>query len=183
MHILQPTRTTYVTAWQAGFFERILKGQEVHWARIFYDLVWVNASSRWTGPLVNHLTPFLVIFYRGMGFFTREEEKRFPKEREILTAKSSEGTEDDNRRPSIPPQTTAQGPVQVEVVRRWEKLERRVAKRRRVVSDDEGDLALEARRTKTELDVIRRSEACRRDEDFARRTEGVSRFFPRLLVG
>lgn len=97
----------YVTAWQVGLFERVLNGQRVHLARIFYDLVWVNASSRWTGPLINHLTPFLVNFYRGMGLLTREEEKRFSREREILTVESSEGTEDDNRRPSIPPQTTA----------------------------------------------------------------------------
>ncbi|OAE22374.1 hypothetical protein AXG93_2318s1210 [Marchantia polymorpha subsp. ruderalis] len=110
MHILRLARTTYVTAWQIGFFKRILNGQRVHWARIFYDLVWVNASLRWTGPLVNHLTPFLVNFYRGMSLLTRKEEKRFPRERENLTAKSSERTEDDTRQPSIPPQTTARGP-------------------------------------------------------------------------
>lgn len=63
MHILRPARTTYVTAWQVGFFVRIMKGQRVHWARIFYNLVLVNASSRWTGPLTNHITPFLVNFY------------------------------------------------------------------------------------------------------------------------
>ncbi|OAE32793.1 hypothetical protein AXG93_374s1200 [Marchantia polymorpha subsp. ruderalis] len=157
MHILRPARTTYVTAWQVWFFEQILKGQGVHWAMIFHDLVWMNASDRWTGPLVNHLTPFLVIFYRGMDLLTREEEKQFPKEREILTAESSEGTKDDTRRPSIPPQTTTRGPVQVEVVRRREKPKRRLAKRRRVVSDDEGDLALEVRRTETEVEVIRQS--------------------------
>ncbi|OAE32017.1 hypothetical protein AXG93_4378s1000 [Marchantia polymorpha subsp. ruderalis] len=77
MHILQPARTTYVTTLQVGFFERVIKGQQVHWARIFYDLVWVNVSSRWSGPLANHLTPFLVIFYRGMGLLTREEERDF----------------------------------------------------------------------------------------------------------
>ncbi|OAE22114.1 hypothetical protein AXG93_1175s1240 [Marchantia polymorpha subsp. ruderalis] len=47
MHILRPQRTTYVTAWQVGFFERVMKGQQVHWARVFYDLVWVNANARW----------------------------------------------------------------------------------------------------------------------------------------
>ncbi|OAE29486.1 hypothetical protein AXG93_1433s1040 [Marchantia polymorpha subsp. ruderalis] len=46
IHILRPARTTYITAWQVGFFERVIKGHQVHWARIFYDLVWVNASSR-----------------------------------------------------------------------------------------------------------------------------------------
>ncbi|OAE33150.1 hypothetical protein AXG93_4773s1230 [Marchantia polymorpha subsp. ruderalis] len=39
MHILRPMRTTYVMAWQVGFFERVMKGQRVHWTRIFYDLV------------------------------------------------------------------------------------------------------------------------------------------------
>ncbi|OAE29584.1 hypothetical protein AXG93_4003s1050 [Marchantia polymorpha subsp. ruderalis] len=38
-------------------------------------------------------------------------------------------------------------------LQRREKLERRLAKRRKVVSDDEGDLALEVRRTETEVDV------------------------------
>ncbi|OAE22286.1 hypothetical protein AXG93_3674s1000 [Marchantia polymorpha subsp. ruderalis] len=92
-----------------------------------------------------------------MGLLTTEKEKQFPKKREILTAESSEGTEYDTRRPSIPQQTTVRGPIQVKVVRRWEKSERRVAKRRRLVSDDEGDLALEVRRTETEVDVIRQS--------------------------
>lgn len=30
MHILRPHRTTYVTAWQVGFFERALKGKRIH---------------------------------------------------------------------------------------------------------------------------------------------------------
>ncbi|OAE23169.1 hypothetical protein AXG93_1953s1290 [Marchantia polymorpha subsp. ruderalis] len=105
MHILRPQPTTYV-----GFFERVLNEQSMHWARVFYDLVWMNASSRWTGPLVNHLTLYLVNFYRGMGLLTGEKEKRFPREREILTAESNEGTKDDTSRPSIPRQTTTRGP-------------------------------------------------------------------------
>ncbi|OAE20262.1 hypothetical protein AXG93_1332s1000 [Marchantia polymorpha subsp. ruderalis] len=112
MHILRPARTTYVTAWQVGFFERILKGQRVHWAMIIYDLVLVNASGRWTGSMTNHLTSFLVNFYRGIFLLTREEEKRFPRERESFTVESSEGTEDENRSPAIPTHTTARGPVQ-----------------------------------------------------------------------
>ncbi|OAE19349.1 hypothetical protein AXG93_3548s1020 [Marchantia polymorpha subsp. ruderalis] len=49
-----------------------------------------------------------------MGLLTREEEKRFLREREILAAESSEGTEDeDNSQPQIPPQTTARGLVQI----------------------------------------------------------------------
>ncbi|OAE28068.1 hypothetical protein AXG93_3410s1110 [Marchantia polymorpha subsp. ruderalis] len=100
-------------------------------------------GSRWTGPLTNHITPFLVNFYRGMGLLTRKEEKRFPTEREILTAESSEGTEDENRPPSIPTQTTARASVQVDVVQRREKPKRRLAKRRKVVSGDEEELAHE----------------------------------------
>ncbi|OAE28913.1 hypothetical protein AXG93_4891s1020 [Marchantia polymorpha subsp. ruderalis] len=150
MHILRPARTTYVTAWQVGFFERILSGQKVHWAKIFHELVWVNASARWAGPLANPLTPFLVHFYRGMGLLTKEELRRFPRERELLTAESSKRTEDDTRQPSIPPQTTARGPVQVDVVQRQERPEKRLAKRRKVVSDDESDLALETRSARGE---------------------------------
>lgn len=30
MHILRPQRTTYVTAWQVEFFERVMKGNRVH---------------------------------------------------------------------------------------------------------------------------------------------------------
>ncbi|OAE31206.1 hypothetical protein AXG93_4240s1050 [Marchantia polymorpha subsp. ruderalis] len=104
-----------------------------------------------------------------MGFLTREEEKRFPREREILTTESSEGTKDDNRRPSIPPQTTAQGPVQVDVMLRRERLERQLAKSRKVVNDDEGDLALEVRRTETEVEVIRQSRTRARPKKRANR--------------
>lgn len=39
MHILRPQRTTYVTAWQVGFFKRDLKGEQIHWARIIHDLI------------------------------------------------------------------------------------------------------------------------------------------------
>ncbi|OAE29339.1 hypothetical protein AXG93_3102s1660 [Marchantia polymorpha subsp. ruderalis] len=125
MHILRPQRTTYVTAWQAGFFERVLKGLRVHWARIFYNLVW---------------------------------EKRFPREREILTAESSEWTEEeDNSRPSIPPQTTARGSVQVDFLPNREKQERRLMKRRKVVTDDKEDLTLRVRRAETEVEGIRQS--------------------------
>ncbi|OAE28914.1 hypothetical protein AXG93_4891s1030 [Marchantia polymorpha subsp. ruderalis] len=152
-----------------GFFERILSGRRVHWARIFHELVWVSASSGWAGPLVNHLTPFLVHFYRGMGLLTREELRRFPREREILRAESSEGTEDDTRQPSIPPQTTAQGPVQVDVMRRREKPERRLAKRRKVVSDDKGNLVLEVRRTETEVGVNRQTRFRARSKQRANR--------------
>ncbi|OAE23091.1 hypothetical protein AXG93_2590s1010 [Marchantia polymorpha subsp. ruderalis] len=114
-----------------GFFERIMKGNQVHWRRIFYDLVWVNASSRWEGSLMNHLIPYLVNFYQGMVLLT-EEEKRFLKEWEVLVVESSERTEEeDNSRLIGPPQTTAGGPVQVDVLPMPERPERRLAKRRK----------------------------------------------------
>ncbi|OAE33493.1 hypothetical protein AXG93_3822s1510 [Marchantia polymorpha subsp. ruderalis] len=83
-----------------------------------------------------------------MGLLTKEEEKRFPKEREILTAESSEGTEDENRPPSIPPQTTARGPVQMVVVQSQEKPERRLARpkkraKRRMVTVEVSDNSVE----------------------------------------
>ncbi|OAE21290.1 hypothetical protein AXG93_868s1280 [Marchantia polymorpha subsp. ruderalis] len=109
MHILRPARTTYVTAWQVGFFERILKGQRVHWARIFYDLVWVNASGRWTGSMTNHLTPFL------------------------------------------------------------EQPERRVAKRRKVVSDDEEELTHVVRRMDMDVSRVRQQRARARSKKRAKR--------------
>ncbi|OAE19010.1 hypothetical protein AXG93_2839s1050 [Marchantia polymorpha subsp. ruderalis] len=92
-----------------------------------------------------------------MDLLTREEEKQFSREWEILTTESSEGTEDNTRQRSISPQTTALEPVQVDVVQRREKPKRRLAKRRKVVNDDEGDLALEVTRTEIEVDVIRQS--------------------------
>ncbi|OAE33751.1 hypothetical protein AXG93_2492s1000 [Marchantia polymorpha subsp. ruderalis] len=93
-----------------------------------------------------------------MGLRTREEEKRFPMERDILAVESSEGTkEEDNSQPQIPPQTTARGPIKVEVLPNQEKPERRLAKTRKVVTDDEEDLMLEVRRAETEIEQIRQS--------------------------
>ncbi|OAE30334.1 hypothetical protein AXG93_4201s1350 [Marchantia polymorpha subsp. ruderalis] len=73
-----------------------------------------------------------------------EEEKRFPRERKILTAESNVGTEEeDNNRSQVPPQTTARGLVKVDVLPNRQKPERRLAKRRKVVTDDEEDLTLD----------------------------------------
>lgn len=78
-----------------------------------------------------------------MGLLTKEEEKRFLKEPELLAVESSEGTEDkDNSRPRT---------VQVDVLPTREKTERRLAKRRKVVTDDEEHLMLESRRAETEI--------------------------------
>lgn len=92
-----------------------------------------------------------------MGLLTREELKRFLRERKILTAESSEGTEDDNRRPSISPLMTARGSILMDVLPSRERPERRLAKRRKVVSDDKDDLALEVRRVETKVEVIKQS--------------------------
>ncbi|OAE30034.1 hypothetical protein AXG93_3893s1440 [Marchantia polymorpha subsp. ruderalis] len=109
MHILRKHRTTYITTWQVGFFERVMK----------------------------------------------EKEKRFPKEREMLAIESSEGTEEeDNSRPCIPSHTTASGPVQVDILPTRERPERRSAKRRKVVNDDEEDLMLDSRKAETEIEGV-----------------------------
>lgn len=93
-----------------------------------------------------------------MRLLTKEEEKRFLKEREILAVESSEGTEEeDNSQPQIPHQTTARGPVQVDVLPNQEKSERRLAKRRKVVTDDEEYLMFEERRAEKEIEGVRQS--------------------------
>ncbi|OAE23110.1 hypothetical protein AXG93_1856s1000 [Marchantia polymorpha subsp. ruderalis] len=104
-----------------------------------------------------------------MELLTREEEKRFPREREILTAESSEGTEDDARPPSIPTHTTARGLVQVDGVQRREKPERRLAKKRKVVSDDEEGLAHEVRRVEMGFEGARQSRTRARPKKRANR--------------
>ncbi|OAE35190.1 hypothetical protein AXG93_2947s1070 [Marchantia polymorpha subsp. ruderalis] len=104
-----------------------------------------------------------------MGLLTREEEKRFPREREIFTVESSEGTEDENRPPAVPTHTTARGPVQVDVVQRQEQPERRVAKRRKVVSDDEEELAQVVRRMDMDVIGARQQRACARPKKRAKR--------------
>ncbi|OAE32233.1 hypothetical protein AXG93_4525s1140 [Marchantia polymorpha subsp. ruderalis] len=121
------------------------------------------------GSMTNHLTPFLIHFFRGMGLLTREEEKRFPRERESFTEESSEGTEDENPSPAILTHTTAQGPVQVDVVPRHEQPERRMAKKRKVVSDDEEELAHTVRRVDMEVSGARQHRARARPKKRAKR--------------
>lgn len=96
---------------------------------------------------MNHLTPYIVNFYRGMGLLTKAKEKRFLKEWKILAIESSEGTEEENNgRPRVSSQTTARGPVQVDVLPTGERPERRMAKRRKILTDDEEDPLLELQR-------------------------------------
>ncbi|OAE31766.1 hypothetical protein AXG93_4874s1310 [Marchantia polymorpha subsp. ruderalis] len=109
-----------------------MKANRVHWARIFYDLVWINASARWKGPLMNHLALNIVNFYRGMGLLTKAEDKRFSKERKIIVVESSEGTEEeDNSRLRVPAQIITREPVQVDVLPTRERPERQLAKRQK----------------------------------------------------
>ncbi|OAE32972.1 hypothetical protein AXG93_673s1490 [Marchantia polymorpha subsp. ruderalis] len=125
MHILRPQRTTYVTAWQVGFFERVLKGNPVHWARIFYDLVWVNAST------------------------DGEED-------------CEETEEEDNGRTRVPSQTTARGPIEVDVLPTRERQESQLAKKRKVLTNNEEDSILESRMEETKIAGIWQSSTCAR---------------------
>ncbi|OAE18528.1 hypothetical protein AXG93_625s1170 [Marchantia polymorpha subsp. ruderalis] len=96
MHILRPQRTTYVTAWQVEFIEHVVRGESIHWTKIFCYLVWINVSKRWRGASIKHITSFLVYFYHGMGLLTKSEEKRFPKESEVLELESDKDSEKDD---------------------------------------------------------------------------------------
>ncbi|OAE19799.1 hypothetical protein AXG93_1168s1000 [Marchantia polymorpha subsp. ruderalis] len=64
---------------------------------------------------------------------------------------------------------TAQGPVQVDVLPNREKPKWRLAKRRKVVTDDEEDLTLGVRRAQTEVEVIKQSRTCTRSKRKASR--------------
>lgn len=84
-------------------------------------------------------------------------------------AESSEGTEDENRPPSIPTHTTARGLVQVDVIQRQEQPERRLAKRRKVVSDDEEEIAHKVRRMDIDVSGARQHRARARSKKRAKR--------------
>ncbi|OAE24159.1 hypothetical protein AXG93_2752s1740 [Marchantia polymorpha subsp. ruderalis] len=95
---------------------------------------------RWKGGLINHITPYLVNFYRGMELLTKSEEKRFPKERKVLTVESGEDTEqEDNAQSEEPPRSTTRESIQVDIVSTEKQSERRLAKRWKVV-DDKGEV-------------------------------------------
>ncbi|OAE32404.1 hypothetical protein AXG93_3671s1230 [Marchantia polymorpha subsp. ruderalis] len=111
---------------------------------------------------------------RGMGLLTREEEKRFPRERESFTVESSEGTEDENRSPAVPTHTTARGPVQVDVVQRQEQPERRVTKRRKVVSDNEEKLAHVVRRMGMDVSGAQTAQSSREIKEEGETEDGNS---------
>lgn len=116
--------------WQVGVIKRVVRGKAIHWPNIFYDLVWINVSNTWRGGLINHMTPFLVNFYCGMGLLTKNEESRFPKERKILKLDTDEGTEEEyvTQAKEIT-RGAARGPVRVKIITIEEVSERRPAKR------------------------------------------------------
>ncbi|OAE35116.1 hypothetical protein AXG93_672s1020 [Marchantia polymorpha subsp. ruderalis] len=98
------------------------------------------------------------------------EEKRFLKELEILTIESSKGIEEeDNGRPRVPSQTIAHGPVQVDVLPKQKRPERRLAKRRKVLTDNMEDPLLKSRMAKTEIAEIWQSRTQARPKKKANR--------------
>ncbi|OAE27857.1 hypothetical protein AXG93_3459s1000 [Marchantia polymorpha subsp. ruderalis] len=77
LQILQPHRTTYITCWQVGFVEFALSGALIHWARIPWKATRQHAQEE-KGGSINHLSPFLIIFYQLIGCLTATEQVQFP---------------------------------------------------------------------------------------------------------
>ncbi|OAE23323.1 hypothetical protein AXG93_4015s1010 [Marchantia polymorpha subsp. ruderalis] len=77
LQILQPHQTTYLTSWQVGFVELALSGAPIHWARILWKATRQHAQEE-KGVSINHLSPFLINFYRSMGCLTASERVQFP---------------------------------------------------------------------------------------------------------
>ncbi|OAE21656.1 hypothetical protein AXG93_3121s1050 [Marchantia polymorpha subsp. ruderalis] len=125
MHILR--QRIYVTAWQVGFIKRAVRGDVIHWAKIFWNLLWINVGNRWRGASVSHMTPFLVNFYRGMGLLTKVEDKRFPKEREVLELEFDEETEEEDTRAEETTRGAARGSNEEPLKRKVEPLGERTA--------------------------------------------------------
>lgn len=96
-----------------------------------------------------------------MGLLTKDEEKRFQKEREVMAIESSEYTDEEytdeeyNVQPEEPPQRTTRGPVQVDVVATREQPERRPTKRRKVIADNGEGRRPELRMAETQVTRIR----------------------------
>ncbi|OAE26886.1 hypothetical protein AXG93_3257s1020 [Marchantia polymorpha subsp. ruderalis] len=66
-----------MTSWQVGFVELALAGTPIHSARILWKATWQHVGEE-KGGLINHLSPFLINFYRSMGCLTAEERIQFP---------------------------------------------------------------------------------------------------------
>lgn len=77
MQIPRPSRPTYMMTWHVGFVERALRGDRIHWTRIFRT---TTRQHIWLIPEEStcHLSSFLINFYRGMGILTPVENRDFP---------------------------------------------------------------------------------------------------------
>lgn len=105
LQILQPSRAGYIHCWQVGFVELVLSGAPVHWARLLWRVTRQHAQEE-RGVMLNHLSPFLIVFYRAMGCLTASERVRF-----LLLSRSNPGKyvreaevdTDSDEAPSSPP--------------------------------------------------------------------------------
>ncbi|OAE29857.1 hypothetical protein AXG93_1469s1010 [Marchantia polymorpha subsp. ruderalis] len=133
----------------------------------------------------NHLTSYLVNFYGGMVFLRKSEEKRFPKEQEVLTVESGEDTEEeDNVQAEEPLQRTAQGPVRVDVVTTKNPADRRLVKRRKVVDNSGVGQRPESRMAETQVTQLMMPKRRARPKKKANQSaDGRSRTFESLEQG
>ncbi|OAE25582.1 hypothetical protein AXG93_2982s1020 [Marchantia polymorpha subsp. ruderalis] len=74
--ILQTHKTSYMSSWQERFVKLALAGTSIHWACILWKARRQHAEEEKRGS-INHLSPFLINFYRSMGCLTAEEKKQF----------------------------------------------------------------------------------------------------------
>ncbi|OAE23368.1 hypothetical protein AXG93_1660s1270 [Marchantia polymorpha subsp. ruderalis] len=76
LQILQLHRTTYMTSCQVRFVELALTGTPIHRARILRKATRQHAQDK-KGGSINHLSPFLINFYRSMVCLTASERVQF----------------------------------------------------------------------------------------------------------
>ncbi|OAE21421.1 hypothetical protein AXG93_3954s1110 [Marchantia polymorpha subsp. ruderalis] len=97
-----------------------------------------------------------VNFYRGMGLLTKSEEKQFSKERKVLTIEFGKDTDkEDNVQAEEPPRRTRRGLVHLDVVSICEQLDKRPAKRRKIVDNSGEDQRPESRMIETQVTQIK----------------------------
>ncbi|OAE22854.1 hypothetical protein AXG93_2582s1000 [Marchantia polymorpha subsp. ruderalis] len=77
LQILQPHMTNYMTSWQVGFVELALARTPIHWAGILWKDTRQHTQEE-KGGSINHLSPFLINFYRSMRCLTATERVQFP---------------------------------------------------------------------------------------------------------
>lgn len=95
--------------------------------------------------------------YRGIGLLTKSEEKRFPKEREILEWNKDEESDEEKVRAEEITRATAQGPVRVEVVIAEEGSQQRSAKRQKIAEASVAARRLEAQMVRSAATRLRTS--------------------------